>query len=104
MHCHRKIDGVHQSAFERNQEFAHSLKDAFEYFLNQRQNKPAELMARFIDLKLRRGQKTHTETELESLMDEVIHIFRSIQAKDIFQGHYRNVGALLFVFRKSHPD
>ncbi|MCP9263411.1 Cullin-4A [Dirofilaria immitis] len=54
-------------------------KDAFDYFINTRPNKPAELVAKFMDSKLRSGNKGATEEEMENLMDEVIVLFRFIQ-------------------------
>lgn len=38
-------------------------------------------LAKFMDSKLRSGNKESTEEELETLMDEVIVIFRFIQGK-----------------------
>jgi hypothetical protein len=33
------------------------MKESFEHFINQRQNKPAELIAKYVDCKLRAGNK-----------------------------------------------
>ena len=41
-----------------------------------RPNKPAELIAKFIDSKLRSGNKEQTEEELEQLLDKVMVLFR----------------------------
>jgi len=95
------ISQILEVSFEINEDFAHSMKEGFEYFINKRQNKPAELMARFIDEKLRRGQKKHTETEIECLLDDVISLFRSIEGKDVFQGHYRNLLSTRLLMKKS---
>lgn len=38
------------------------MQDAFEQFINQRHNKPAELIAKFLDAKLRTGNKVSTPT------------------------------------------
>ena len=43
--------------WNNNEKFLHALKDSFEHFINQRQNKPAELIAKYIDNKLRAGNK-----------------------------------------------
>lgn len=37
-------DHVVSSCFQRNDKFLYSMREAFEYFINQRQNKPAELI------------------------------------------------------------
>ncbi len=38
-----KLD-VTSQCWDFNEKFQHSLKDSFEHFINQRQNKPAELV------------------------------------------------------------
>ena len=53
-----------------------SMKEAFESFINIRQNKPAELIAKFVDSKLRAGNKAASEEELEKLLDKIMVIFR----------------------------
>jgi cullin-4 len=52
------------------------MKEAFESFINIRQNKPAELIAKFVDSKLRAGNKEASEEELEKLLDKIMVIFR----------------------------
>ncbi|VDM10103.1 unnamed protein product [Wuchereria bancrofti] len=75
--------------FERNEKFIQAEKDSFDYFINTRPNKPAELVAKFMDSKLRSGNKGATEEEMENLMDEVIVLFRFIQGKDVFEAFYK---------------
>ncbi len=43
------------------------------------QNRPAELIAKFIDNKLRAGNKGTSEEELEGMLDKVLVLFRFIQ-------------------------
>lgn len=43
------------------------------------QNRPAELIAKFIDGKLRAGNKGTSEEELEGTLDKVLVLFRFIQ-------------------------
>ena len=54
------------------------FQDSFESFINQRQNKPAEMIAKFVDSKLRAGNKEASEEELEKLLDKIMVIFRFI--------------------------
>lgn len=42
-----KMDNVVCNCFQKNEKFSNSLKEAFEYFINQRANKPAELIGKF---------------------------------------------------------
>lgn len=39
-----QLDHVVTTCFQRNDKFLYSMREAFEYFINQRQNKPAELI------------------------------------------------------------
>ena len=48
---------VLSECFERNEAFHSALKESFEYSINLRQNRPAELVAKFIDSKLKSGNK-----------------------------------------------
>ena len=73
-----KLDNILKSCFRNNEKFVTSLKDAFESFINQRQNKPAEMIAKFVDSKLRAGNKEASEEELEKLLDKIMVIFRYI--------------------------
>uniref|UniRef100_A0AAF5PK17 Cullin-4 n=1 Tax=Wuchereria bancrofti TaxID=6293 RepID=A0AAF5PK17_WUCBA len=85
----KQLDNVVDSCFERNEKFIQAEKDSFDYFINTRPNKPAELVAKFMDSKLRSGNKGATEEEMENLMDEVIVLFRFIQGKDVFEAFYK---------------
>lgn len=83
------MDNIVISCFNRNEKFGNSLKEAFEYFINQRANKPAELIAKFVDSKLRAGNKEATEEELERLLDKIMVLFRFIHGKDVFEAFYK---------------
>ena len=52
-----RLDRVLAEAFHANEQFGHSLKEAFETFINGRNNRAAELIAHFIDAKLRAGPR-----------------------------------------------
>ncbi|XP_033220142.1 cullin-4A isoform X2 [Belonocnema kinseyi] len=84
-----KMDNIVNTCFHRNEKFGNSLKEAFEAFINQRANKPAELIAKFVDCKLRAGNKEATEEELERLLDKIMVLFRFIHGKDVFEAFYK---------------
>ncbi|XP_076337689.1 cullin 4 [Tachypleus tridentatus] len=84
-----QLDTVVMDCFHKNEKFVYSLKEAFEYFINQRPNKPAELIAKFVDSKLRAGNKEATEEELERLLDKIMVLFRFIHGKDVFEAFYK---------------
>lgn len=41
-----KMDNIVHSCFDHNDKFINSLREAFEFFVNQRSNKPAELIGK----------------------------------------------------------
>ncbi|KAF7668273.1 hypothetical protein LDENG_00025440 [Lucifuga dentata] len=84
-----KMDNVAQSCFARNESFINAMKEAFESFINKRPNKPAELIAKYVDSKLRAGNKEATEEELERILDKIMIIFRFIHGKDVFEAFYK---------------
>lgn len=83
------MDNIVVTCFNKNEKFSNSLKEAFEHFINQRTNKPAELIAKFVDSKLRAGNKEATEEELERLLDKIMVLFRFIHGKDVFEAFYK---------------
>jgi len=99
-----KLDEVLLTAFQGTEEFSHSLKEAFEHFINSRQNKPAELVARYIDGKLRSGVAGVTDDELEEVLDKVMVVFRFIQGKDVFEAFYKKKLAKRLLLGKSASE
>lgn len=39
-----KLDNIVRNCFDHNDKYLNSLREAFEFFVNQRSNKPAELI------------------------------------------------------------
>ena len=75
--------------FLNNDKFAVALKDSFESFINTRQNKPAEMIAKFVYSKLRAGNKESSEEELEKLLDKIMVTLRLIHGQDVFEAFYK---------------
>uniref|UniRef100_A0A3B3C8M5 Cullin 4B n=1 Tax=Oryzias melastigma TaxID=30732 RepID=A0A3B3C8M5_ORYME len=73
-----KVDHIIDVCFIRNEKFVNAMKEAFETFINKRPNKPAELIAKHVDSKLRAGNKEATDEELEKMLDKIMIIFRFI--------------------------
>ena len=42
-----KVDNIITTCFCGNYKFVNSMKESFEHFINQRQNKPAELIGNY---------------------------------------------------------
>uniref|UniRef100_M4BK01 Cullin family profile domain-containing protein n=1 Tax=Hyaloperonospora arabidopsidis (strain Emoy2) TaxID=559515 RepID=M4BK01_HYAAE len=83
------LDATLSNSFQSNVDFSFAMKSAMETAINVRANRPAELVAKFVDAKLRTGNKGGTEAEVESLLDRVMFIFRYIQGKDVFEAFYK---------------
>ena len=54
-----------------------------------RQNARIELIAKFIDSKLKSSNKGSSEEELEMILDKALTLFRYIVGKDVFEGFYK---------------
>lgn len=75
----KDADTVLRNAFSGQQEFTFVLKNSMESAINIQSSRPAELIAKYVDAKLRTGNKGGSETQIEALLDEVIVLFRYIQ-------------------------
>ncbi|XP_032959063.1 cullin-4B isoform X1 [Rhinolophus ferrumequinum] len=84
-----KVDHIIDVCFLKNEKFINAMKEAFETFINKRPNKPAELIAKYVDSKLRAGNKEATDEELEKMLDKIMIIFRFIYGKDVFEAFYK---------------
>ena len=57
-----------------------AIRDAFEKFMNMRDNKPGELLAKYLDSTLRSGtRKCSSEAELDTHLDSALALFRYLQ-------------------------
>ncbi|KAL7102674.1 hypothetical protein ACP275_08G132900 [Erythranthe tilingii] len=95
------LDRIWEESFYKNDSFSNTIKDAFEHLINIRQNRPAELIAKFVDEKLRAGNKGTSEEELEGTLDKVLVLFRFIQGKDVFEAFYKKDLAKRLLLGKS---
>ncbi|KAH8860048.1 Cullin-4B [Schistosoma japonicum] len=89
------------SCFSNDSSFMRVLQEAYEEFINQRPNKPAEFLAKYLDSHLRSGNKAQTEEELDKLMDKAMILFRFIDGKDIFEAFYTKELAKRLLLNKS---
>ncbi|GAA5840529.1 hypothetical protein JCM9279_007355 [Rhodotorula babjevae] len=89
--------------FERNEdEFGKAVNSAFESVVNTRQNKPAEMMAKYLDAKLRSGgARGLDDVALEAVLNDVLYLFRFTQGKDIFEAFYKRDLAKRLLLHKS---
>ena len=57
------------------------IKATFERAVNARGTRPAELIARYMDAKLRTGNKGSSEEEVERDLQRVMALFRAVHGK-----------------------
>lgn len=95
--------------------FSHALREAFETVMNGRQNRPAELLARYLDGLLKGSslpqkspslpsvipskkpleeeeedvEMSPAASRFDSLFDRIMELFRLIQGKDVFEAFYK---------------
>lgn len=82
-----RMDAVALKSFSSMDTFVHAAKEAFKVSINKRQNKPAELCAKFID-RLLKSTKGTSEQEIDLQLDGCFELFRLIQCKDVFEAFY----------------
>lgn len=100
-----KMDELVKSCFDADREMSHAVKEAFENFINQRHNKPAELIAKYLDQKLRQGNRSMTDGELDQCLNHVLILFRYTQGKDIFEEFYkRDLSKRLLLSKSASTD
>ena len=97
----RRAGVVVADSFAGEEAYASALKESFESFVNCRQNRPAELIAKFIDARLRAGRKSTEDAETESALDAALVLFRYIQGKDVFEAFYKKDLAKRLLLGKS---
>lgn len=91
---------VVSQAFMADEMFVTALKESFKVFINKRQNKPPELIAKYIDKLLKSG-KGMTEEEVENKLDQCLELFRFVQGKDVFEAFYGKDLAKRLLLQKS---
>lgn len=97
-----KIDSIVNYSFRKNAKFLESVRNSFKYFINQRHNKPAELLAKYVDGVLK---SKNPEEDMEEILDKVMVLFRFVQGKDIFEAFYkRDLAKRLLVGKSSSQD
>ncbi|KAL4853220.1 Cullin-4 [Chlorella vulgaris] len=88
----RDMQSVLHNSFANHADFALALKEGFEACLNSRADKPAELIAKYLDSILRRGSKAGAQdSSLEEVLDAALALFRYVQGKDVFEAFYKRI-------------
>ncbi|KDN52792.1 Cullin-domain-containing protein [Tilletiaria anomala UBC 951] len=97
----RNLDAIVADAFHADNDFSASMRDAFAWGVNRRDNKPPELIAKHVDVLLRSGNKTMSDTELETALNKALVLFRFTKDKDMFEEFYTRHFAKRLLLNKS---
>ncbi|KAJ6261945.1 Cullin-4A [Drechslerella dactyloides] len=122
------LENILKTAFEKNTDLSHSLRESFETFINEQRKgagykknaKPSEMIAKYMDLLLREGIKaiSRSSDEDESMMgmgdedvllghqlDQALDLFRFIHGKDVFEAFYKkDLARRLLMGRSASAD
>lgn len=85
-----RLNRVVDEAFGGCSEFQSGVKDSFEHFLNVRKDKPAELVAKYLDGLLSGSRQQDVDAAFEAQLNKVMVLFRFISSHDVFESFYKN--------------
>ncbi|KNZ75711.1 Cullin-4B [Termitomyces sp. J132] len=87
-----------------NNEFIYALGDAFTTGFKARRNKPAEMIAKYLDRIMRKGQGASTDMEFEAILDSALALYRYTEDKDVFRTFYHRSLAKRLLLQRSASD
>ena len=65
------------------------LSDYFENFINENE-KTAKSLVLYLDDQFKKEFKNNTEVEISDKIEKIIHIFKFLKNKDMFESFYKN--------------
>ncbi|KAG5641761.1 hypothetical protein DXG03_004273 [Asterophora parasitica] len=80
------------------------MGDAFTAGFKARRNKPAEMIAKYLDHAMRKGQGSKSDAEFEALLDSVLALYRYTEDKDVFRTFYHRSLAKRLLLERSASD
>lgn len=95
------IDTIVSECFADHADFQYTVKESFEKIINLRDAKVSELIAKYLDVKLKSGNKSMTDQELEKVLNEALILFRYTKSKDMFEEFYKRHFAKRLLLNKS---
>lgn len=87
-----------------NKEFEYAMIDAFAKGFRSRRNKPAELIAKYLDKSMRKGQKGKNDKDYSAELDAALALYRFTDDKDVFRAFYHRALAKRLLLEKSASD
>ncbi|PGH04577.1 Cullin 4 [Blastomyces parvus] len=124
------LDEIWKDAFHKDETLGHSLREAFEKFINETKQpgsswgtdnpKPGEMIAKYVDMLLRGGVKAihgldgesksgsaalvDEDAEINQKLDQVLDLFRFVHGKAVFEAFYKNDLARRLLMGRSASD
>ncbi|KAL3473128.1 hypothetical protein BJX99DRAFT_249177 [Aspergillus californicus] len=122
----KQLDDIWNGSFNRNEDIGHTLREAFETFINKGRKsestggtdnpKTGEMIAKYVDRLLRGGWRlaptreadnmplTDEDAEINRQLDQVLDLFRFVHGKAVFEAFYKNDLARRLLMGRSASD
>lgn len=122
----KQLDNIWNESFRRNEDLGHTLREAFETFMNKGKRsdstggtdnpKTGEMIAKYVDRLLRGGWRLAPTREAEDMpladedaeinrqLDQVLDLFRFVHGKAVFEAFYKNDLARRLLMGRSASD
>jgi len=84
-----------------DQMFSNALRSAFAMGFKARRSKPAEMIAKYLDKAMRKGQGESTDTDFDTTLTNVLELYRFSEDKDVFRTFYHRSLAKRLLLGKS---
>jgi len=84
-----------------DQMFSNALRSAFAMGFKARRSKPAEMIAKYLDKAMRKGQGENTDTDFDITLTNVLELYRFSEDKDVFRTFYHRSLAKRLLLGKS---
>ncbi|KAL4891287.1 Cullin family-domain-containing protein [Aspergillus ambiguus] len=122
----QQLDDIWNDSFHRNEDLGHTLREAFETFMNKGRKsestggtdnpKTGEMIAKYVDRLLKGGWKlppgrtagdvplADEDAEINRQLDQVLDLFRFVHGKAVFEAFYKNDLARRLLMGRSASD
>ncbi|KZT68852.1 Cullin-domain-containing protein [Daedalea quercina L-15889] len=87
-----------------NKTFSYATIDAFTLGFKARRNKPAEMIAKYLDRAMRKGQKGKRDEDFQAELDAALGLYRFTEDKDVFRTFYHRALAKRLLLERSASD
>lgn len=76
-------------SLDKDQNADLAIKNSFENFINENE-KTAKSLVLYLDDQFKKEFKNNTEVEISEKIEKIIHIFKFLKNKDMFESFYKN--------------